>query len=603
MRKFRGTGYVHMLAAMFAVILVILLSPDFVSAQDVNLDTVGEASGLAGGNLVTIIGTIIRVFIGILGVVFLSLMIYAGALWMGAGGNPEMVEKAKKVMVRAVIGLIITLSAFAITTFIFNALQNAGLLGTGTGGLGTTPGAPPFSNSLGNGGIRDHYPERNATDVPRNAKIIVTFKSAMDLERFIDGYDANGTPLDVSDDSVGGTPIQDGIAFPLNDNLVTIYPTDEGEGAKLTSSEVSVSYTDDLQTLVFVVPLLGSSVEDTLYTVELSDRLVDAEGDQIIDNGGYIWNFTVGTQIDLTPPYIQSVIPIEGRQYARNIVVQINFSEAVDPVSSSGIFNAGDANSFNHIEVTGDLSGPVSGNYAISNGYKTVTFITTDICGTNSCGETLFCLPASENIRADIHAATPGSNPPQVDFYPYDGVADVAGNALDGNNDGEAGDDFGWDFRTNNAIELAGPEIESVTPDILAEDVPLDQAVTIVWNDILMANSATSDNISFVSRPEHELWFTTRLEDIEGPSSNMVSSLSLPHGILLESTEDQSYLYDLLVTQGVRNQYQNCYNPAIGPDGSGGECVPQPGGALDQAYCFNGDPVAEDQLPSSFISP
>jgi hypothetical protein len=45
-------------------------------------------------------------------------MIYAGILWMTAQGNEQQVSKAKNLLINATIGLIITLAAYAITSFI-----------------------------------------------------------------------------------------------------------------------------------------------------------------------------------------------------------------------------------------------------------------------------------------------------------------------------------------------------------------------------------------------------------------------------------------------------------------------------------------------------
>lgn len=63
-------------------------------------------------------GRIINFILTFVGVIFLILTIYAGFLWMTAGGNEETVKKAKKWLVNSVIGLAIILSAYSITNFI-----------------------------------------------------------------------------------------------------------------------------------------------------------------------------------------------------------------------------------------------------------------------------------------------------------------------------------------------------------------------------------------------------------------------------------------------------------------------------------------------------
>jgi cbb3-type cytochrome oxidase subunit 3 len=72
------------------------------------------------------IGTIIGAVLAFVGLLFFLLMIYGGLLWMLARGNEQQVEKAKNLIISAVIGLIIILSAYAITAFIGGALTEAG---------------------------------------------------------------------------------------------------------------------------------------------------------------------------------------------------------------------------------------------------------------------------------------------------------------------------------------------------------------------------------------------------------------------------------------------------------------------------------------------
>lgn len=88
--------------------------------------------------LTNMISTVIQLILGFLGVIFLVLIIYAGFKWMIAGGNQEEVTKAKAILKQAIIGLIITLSAYAITWFVFNYLP----LGGGGGGGPTGSGSP-----------------------------------------------------------------------------------------------------------------------------------------------------------------------------------------------------------------------------------------------------------------------------------------------------------------------------------------------------------------------------------------------------------------------------------------------------------------------------
>ena len=112
---------------------VILILPYFVFAQDVAtssenssmLDKLSSVAGNGGyntganGGLMVVIGTIIQAVLSLLGAIFIILMIYAGIVWMTASGNESKVEKAQGMIKTAVIGLIITLSSWAIWSFIF----------------------------------------------------------------------------------------------------------------------------------------------------------------------------------------------------------------------------------------------------------------------------------------------------------------------------------------------------------------------------------------------------------------------------------------------------------------------------------------------------
>lgn len=98
------------------------------SGQAITIDTqdeinrqmgaVGGTSGL--GDPVDprdIVASIIQVILGLIGMIFFGFTIYAGFLWMTAGGEEEKVTKAKSLLMQAVIGLAVILSAYAITLF------------------------------------------------------------------------------------------------------------------------------------------------------------------------------------------------------------------------------------------------------------------------------------------------------------------------------------------------------------------------------------------------------------------------------------------------------------------------------------------------------
>lgn len=98
-------------------------------AQDLGSGLLNSAGTSAqyntGATPETIIGTVINIFLGILGVIFLVLIVYGGYVWMIARGNESEVEKAKDTMTRSVIGLAIVLAAYGITYFVLSKLLPA----------------------------------------------------------------------------------------------------------------------------------------------------------------------------------------------------------------------------------------------------------------------------------------------------------------------------------------------------------------------------------------------------------------------------------------------------------------------------------------------
>lgn len=71
------------------------------------------------------VGSIIKVVLGFLGVIFVILIIYGGFLWMTAQGNDEQVGKARKIIVNSSLGLAIIMLAYLITWFVIYQLGEA----------------------------------------------------------------------------------------------------------------------------------------------------------------------------------------------------------------------------------------------------------------------------------------------------------------------------------------------------------------------------------------------------------------------------------------------------------------------------------------------
>ena len=88
-----------------------------------NFDTVGEYAAMSTRSLPETIGFLINSFLGLLGIILVVIIIYAGYLWMTDMGNAENVKKAKSMIVQAIIGMVILMAAYAIASFVIDAIM------------------------------------------------------------------------------------------------------------------------------------------------------------------------------------------------------------------------------------------------------------------------------------------------------------------------------------------------------------------------------------------------------------------------------------------------------------------------------------------------
>ncbi len=123
-------------AAALAVMPVIALAQ--ITPASTGLQAAAAGGGLAStcsGTecIATVVGQVINIVLGFLGVVLMCIFLYAGFLWMTAGGEMENVKKATQMLRNAIAGLIIITASYAITTFVLDRLAEI----AGGGGAAT----------------------------------------------------------------------------------------------------------------------------------------------------------------------------------------------------------------------------------------------------------------------------------------------------------------------------------------------------------------------------------------------------------------------------------------------------------------------------------
>lgn len=107
----------------FVIGLVRAAAPNFKNNGDI-LNTVVTPTGLdVQGSLQSKIGEAIAVALSLAGIMFFILMVYAGIRWLVSRGNEEEIKKAQGTIIAASIGLVIILSAYALTYLITGKIQ------------------------------------------------------------------------------------------------------------------------------------------------------------------------------------------------------------------------------------------------------------------------------------------------------------------------------------------------------------------------------------------------------------------------------------------------------------------------------------------------
>ena len=111
------------LSALSSLLLGLTLPHLALASAPLNkLKEIREGSGYAEAtetSVSEIIGRGVSAFLGLLGAIFIILMLYGGYNWMTAGGEEAKIDKAKKTITQAIIGVVIVTSAYAIWNFVW----------------------------------------------------------------------------------------------------------------------------------------------------------------------------------------------------------------------------------------------------------------------------------------------------------------------------------------------------------------------------------------------------------------------------------------------------------------------------------------------------
>ena len=531
---------------------------------------------------------------------------------MTSGGDPEKIDKAKKTMVNIVIGLVIIASSFAITRFILTRLGNA----TGVGGENNNNGGSgrEIANFIASGAlgrvVQDHYPFRNQTGVKRNSMIAVTFAEPIDPSSLIENtnetcWAEDNTPTadqnvcDPDGDGNFDRPEYFGDCIEVNeqqscDTLITdaVRIFESNNDDDVVAATAQTTYNNNAEAFTFVfdpIELLGNDESNVNYTVDLTNNIVKANGDNAFTNdrhGHYQWSFTTDTEVDVTPPHVSVVSPRAGTTVSRNRAIKITFTEAMNPIVAQGLLN--DDSAFNHM-IFGNAN--VNGEWKLNNGFRTAEFLSNESCGNNSCGEVMYCLPVNcaegDELCVEEYsvlartAVRLNAEPDDFTSIPLTGLMDMASNRLDGNNDGvanekpvvgdpevigdneQAPDNYFWSFTVQNTIDREPPYIESVEPLLDQQAVLGNDPLEITFSKELL--NASLYNISIDEHGENiealdlaDIWVRPLAIERDGKTTVNINHREF-------GPENNVFYYFPQIPSTVKSVTQNCFYPGNGP--------------------------------------
>lgn len=283
-----------------------------VHAADDTLATVGDATGLGNEDPKIIVGNIIRYALGFIGIVLVCFMVYGGFVWMTASGNPEKVDKAKKILINAVIGLVIILMSWAITSFVITSIlgSTGGSSGSGGGGGGSGTGSGLGGGSSSAFEVTGFSPE--GTTSIRNIQVRVTLSKTVD-EATVDG---NVVISDASGTAVAGT-------YTTSGNTVKFVPS------AACPDPNSDRFCFD---------------ENATYTITVGESLQSSGGSTVecSDESPCTTTFTAGSLIDTEDPSVDLTVPESGDSVSIDSTMDVQAHATDDAGVSAADFSVED---------------------------------------------------------------------------------------------------------------------------------------------------------------------------------------------------------------------------------------------------------------------
>lgn len=305
----------RLLAFSFALIAVLaagFLATASVHAQ-VNSGFLGidQTINLPSTDPRVIAARIINVALGVVGIVLIAIILYAGFMYMTSGGDAKKTQTALAWIRNAIIGLIIILMSWAFARFVIDRLLQA--VGPGGGQQGGGPGGGGPGGGFGGGGGNQPF-----------AVVSITPQGAVGTKKVIVKIIFNQPVLDTSAQTPGNIIVEklDGTVVPGD---ITV----ENRVVRFTPGQPCPAPNQTRRCLE----------DNTDYRVRVSPSL-QSTGGQTLTCGGFSpacdGTFRSGVDVDLTPPTVFITNPLDGQPVSADALIDVG-ANASDEVGISYI--------------------------------------------------------------------------------------------------------------------------------------------------------------------------------------------------------------------------------------------------------------------------
>ena len=104
--------------AVSLITLTIVLLPALAEAVTGGLTSPTRPTGVPGGTLLDTITFVINIVLYLVGAIALLMLVYGGFMYIISGGNEDTIEKAKKILTYAIVGVVVVIISYVVVNFL-----------------------------------------------------------------------------------------------------------------------------------------------------------------------------------------------------------------------------------------------------------------------------------------------------------------------------------------------------------------------------------------------------------------------------------------------------------------------------------------------------